>query len=58
MATIQAEILDSFYAQLSKSGTVDEAMIGALRDLFQSGGKLKADDFVAILTKKTEESTL
>jgi hypothetical protein len=58
MATIQAEILDSFYAKLSKSETVDEAMIDALRDLFQSRGKLKADDFVAILAKETEESTL
>lgn len=58
MATIQAEILDAFYANLSKSGTVDAATIDALRELFQSGDKLKADDFVAVLTKKTQESTL
>jgi hypothetical protein len=58
MATIQAEILDAFYAKLSKSGTVDAATIDALRELFQSGDKLKADDFVAVLTKKTQESTL
>ncbi len=58
MATIQAQILDSFYAKLSKSETVDAAMVDALRNLFQSGGKLKADDFVAILAKKTQESKL
>ena len=58
MATIQAEILDSFYAKLSTSETVDKPTVDALRKLFQSGDKLKADDFVAILAKKTEESTL
>jgi len=58
MATIQAEILDSFYAKLSKSETVDKAMIDELRALFQSGNKIKADDFVAILTRKTKERTL
>jgi hypothetical protein len=58
MATIQSEILDSFYSKLSKSETVDLAMIDSLRKLFQSGGKLKADDFVVILTKKKQESTL
>jgi len=58
MATIQAEILDSFYTKLSKSETVDVATIDALRELFQSRGKLKADDFVALLTRKKQESTL
>jgi hypothetical protein len=58
MATIEAEILDSFYAKLSASETVDKATIDALRKRFQSGDKLKADDFVAILAKKTKESTL
>jgi len=58
MATIQTEILDSFYAKLSKSETVDKATVDALRELFQSGNKLKADDFVEILAKKTKDSAL
>lgn len=58
MATIQAEILDSFYTKLSKSEKVDVATIDALRELFRSDGKLKADDFVALLTTKKQESTL
>ena len=58
MATIQEEILNSFYAKLSESKEVDKAKIDALRALFQSGKKLKADDFVAILAKKSKESTL
>jgi len=58
MATIQSEILDSFYTQLSTSETVDVAMIDGLRKLFESGDKLKADDIIAILTKKHEEGTL
>ena len=58
MATIQEEILNSFYAKLSESKEVDKAKIDSLRALFQSGKKLKADDFVAILAKKTKESAL
>jgi hypothetical protein len=58
MATIQTEILDSFYAKLSKSETVDKATVDELRELFQSGNKLKADDIVGILAKKTKDSTL
>jgi hypothetical protein len=57
MATIQAEILDSFFTKLSKSETIDVGTIDALRELFRSEGKLKVDDFVALLTKK-QESTL
>jgi len=58
MATIQAEILDSFYLKLSKSETVDEAMIDELRALLQPGYKIKADDLVTILTKKAKEHSL
>lgn len=58
MATIQTEILDTFYAKLSMSETVDKATVDALRELFQSGNKLKADDFVEILAKKTKDSGL
>jgi len=52
MATIQAMILDSFYEKLLASETVDKATVEALRKLFESGDKLKAEDFVAILAKK------
>ena len=58
MATIKEEILNSFYAKLSESQEVDKAKIDALRVLFQSGQKLKADDFVAVLAKKSKEGAL
>ncbi len=58
MATIQAMILDSFYERLSASETVDKATVEALRKLFESGDKLKAEDFVAILAKKTTGDVL
>ena len=57
MATVQEEILQSFYAKLSKSNAIDKATIDALRAVFGSGKKLKADDFVAILEKKPKDGT-
>jgi hypothetical protein len=58
MATIQQEILDSFYEELATSDTVDAAMIDSLRELFHSGRKLRADDVVAVLVKEKEGSEL
>jgi hypothetical protein len=58
MATIQAEILDSFYERLSASKVVDNPTVEALRKLFESGDKLKAEDLVAILARKTAEEVL
>ena len=58
MATIQEEIRESFYVKLFASAEVDQAMIEALRAVFESEKKLKAADFVAILTKRTKGSTL
>jgi hypothetical protein len=49
------EILESFYAKLAGSGSVNEAAIRELRALFESGQKLKADDFVAVLEKAAEK---
>lgn len=55
MATVLHEILDSFYKKLSDSQTIDETTVEALRALFESDKKLKADDFVGILSDaKTE----
>lgn len=51
MPTVQEDILDAFYAKLSKSASIDEATLDALRKALMSGKKLKADDFVAILAK-------
>lgn len=55
VAAVLDEILDSFYAKLSESEVISEDTIGELRELFESGMKLKADDFVSILEKAAEE---
>lgn len=49
MAKVMSEILDSFYKKLSESDAVDAETIKALRALFKSGRRLKADDFVSLL---------
>lgn len=54
MATVLDEILESFYERLSESEAIDESTIEELRTLLESGKKLKADDFVAILENATE----
>ena len=55
MAKVLDEILESFYAKLSESDTVNEAMVKELRTLFASEKKLKADDLVAILKQAAQE---
>ena len=50
MATVLNEILDVFYSKLSETEAVDTNTIEALRCLFATGKKLKADDFVEILS--------
>ena len=57
MATILEEILNSFYAKLSESPQIDEATLEALRALFSSGEKLKADDIVNVLAGAKEKET-
>jgi len=52
MATVLEQILDAFYETLDASEEIDAATIEALRTLFQSGKKLKADDFVAMLENR------
>lgn len=56
MARVLDQILDAFYERLDASKQIDAATIEALRILFQSGKKLKADDFVAILESATKEA--
>ena len=53
MATVLDEILDSFYRKLSESEAINDTTVEALRALFESGEKLKADDFVRILSDVT-----
>lgn len=55
MASVLTEILDSFYAKLSESEAIDDATIEELRALFESGKKLKADDFVTLLSDAARE---
>ena len=55
MTRVLDEILDSFYTKLSESEAVNEETINALRSLFASGKKPKADDFVAIFEKTVQE---
>lgn len=54
MPTVLGEILDSFYRKLSKSDAIDEPTVAEVRALFESGKKLKADDFVAIFSGETK----
>jgi hypothetical protein len=51
MPTVQEDILNAFCAKLSKAASLDPARVEALRKMLNSGGKLKADDFVALLAK-------
>lgn len=52
MATIQAEILDSFYAKLSTSEAVDTATIDALRELFKSETSLRRTTLLQSLRRR------
>lgn len=56
MTKVLNEILEAFYAKLSESDSVSEATVNELRNLFASEKRLKADDFVAILNKTTQEA--
>ena len=46
MSIIQEEILEDFLKELRKKD-VEDALVNALRALFDAGGKLKADALVA-----------
>ena len=52
MATVQEGILNTFCSKLAKTGSIDQPTIDALRKALTTSGKLKADDFVAILAKE------
>jgi hypothetical protein len=51
MPTVQEDILNAFCAKLSKSASVDQGTIDALRKVLASAKKLKADDVVAMLAQ-------
>lgn len=57
MATVQEDILNAFYAKLSKSASIDQPTVDALRTVLQSAQKLKADDFVTILAAEPKGKT-
>lgn len=46
MSTIQEAILEGFLKEL-KEKTVDDALVDALRALFDADGKVKAEELVA-----------
>ena len=48
MAAIQEEILNEFLRRLGKSDRLDDERVKTLRALFSAGGKLKANDLVAV----------
>lgn len=59
MATVQDEILDDFFTKLSNAKDIDEEQLKALRTLFKSNNKLKAEDLAAIFSaQKTKEGAL
>lgn len=57
MPKIQQTILESFYKELEKSGRLDTAAVAELRNLFQSKTKLKAEDFVQVLSNSKSGKT-
>jgi hypothetical protein len=57
MATVQQQILESFFEKLSKLGTLEQTTLDGLRKVLQSGKKLKTDDFVTLLSKNPKDST-
>lgn len=57
MATVQEEILKTFYAKLAKSGSIPAQTIEALRKTLSSTKKLKAEDIAAILAKTPDGGT-
>ena len=59
MTTVQDEILKDFFTRLGKAEGFDEEQVEALRALFKSSDKLKADDLVTIFSaQKKKEGAL
>lgn len=56
MPTIQANILEEFYKNLSESGGFSQAMVDRLRALLEADKKLNAVAFVTILSDDSEEN--
>jgi hypothetical protein len=50
MPTLQQTVLKAFLSDLAEKKAVDEGKIEALRKVLSEGRKVKADDFVKILT--------
>lgn len=57
MGKIQEEILEAFYEELTKSPVIDEGMMTELRKLLATSKKVKADDVVAILARRSQSGS-
>lgn len=53
MSTIQEEILEDLFKELKKKN-VEDALVNALRTLFDADGKLKAEALVAAYETTTK----
>ena len=59
MATVQDEILDDFFTKLSTAKGIDEEQLKALRTLFKSTNKLKAEALAVIFSaQKTKDGAI
>lgn len=54
MATIQEEVLDTFYRKLAQTEGFAEAKVQALREIFSDGKKPKAADVIRVLAEPTK----
>ncbi len=55
MAKIEHEILELFFQELEKAEGFSKERVDNLRALFKTGKKLKATDFVAVLSEQPKE---
>jgi hypothetical protein len=56
MASIQEDILEEFYKELSKAEGFTEAKVEQVRDLFSGGKKPKAVDLIKVFSENLKES--
>ena len=57
-ATIQEEVLEGLFSKLGNAEGIDKDLIKALRVLFKSGDKLRANDLVAAFVATNKEGAL
>lgn len=57
MARVLDDILKSFYKKLSETNAIDGDTLAEVQKLFESKKKLKADDFVAVISQAGPEKS-